>query len=70
MVRCDHTMWRARAHLFAMLVVLDDEAAVTGNHASERVSDKVSFRVVIASGQDVGDGNGVGGHEPAATDGR
>jgi hypothetical protein len=52
-----------------MLIALDDEeAAVTGSHASERVSDKVRFRVVIASRQDVGDGDGVGGHEPATTD--
>jgi hypothetical protein len=68
-VRCDHTMWRALAYLFAMLVALDDdEAVVTGSHASERVLDKVRFWVVIAPRQDVGDGDGVGGHEPAATD--
>jgi hypothetical protein len=46
----------------------DEEAVVTSSHASERVSDKVRFRVVIASGQDVDDSDGVGGCEPAATD--
>jgi hypothetical protein len=62
-------MWRARAHLFAMQVALDDEdAVVTGSYAGERVLDKVRFWVVIVPRQDVGDGDGVGGHEPAATD--
>lgn len=57
------------AHLFAMLVAFDgDEAVVACCHASESVSDKIGLWVIVAPGQDVRDGGGVGGHEPAPAD--
>lgn len=41
---------------------------MSGGHGSETVSDKVGFGVVVGVAENVGDCNGVRGHEPAPAD--